>query len=138
GGESIKSLKANFQADGQTVAAQANVALTAGSINADLHYQPKQQTYDVNLRSTGIRLQDLDSVKAKNLQVDGTLTIDASGRGTLKNPGMQATLAIPRLTVRNQTVNNIKLTTAVANHLAKFNLDSEAVGVHAASQGTIQ
>src|SRR5205807_2467573 len=58
GGESIKSLKANFQADGQTVAAQANVALTAGSINADLHYQPKQQTYEVNLRSTGIRLQD--------------------------------------------------------------------------------
>jgi translocation and assembly module TamB len=138
GGESIKSLKTDFQADGKTIAAQTNIALPAGSVNADLHYQPEQQTYDVNLRSTGIRLQDLDSVKAKNLQLTGTLTMNASGRGSLKDPALQATLAIPRLAVRNQNVDNIKLTTAVANHLAKFNLESEAAGIHAASQGTIQ
>ncbi len=123
GGESIESLKTDFQADGQTISAQANIALPAGSMSADLHYQPKQQAYDVNLRSTRIRLQDLDSVKAKNLQLNGTLTINASGRGTLKDPGLQTTLEIPRLAVRNQSVNNIKLIAGVANHLAKFNLD---------------
>jgi translocation and assembly module TamB len=138
GGESIKSLKTDFQADGRTIAAQANIALAAGSVNADLHYEPTQQAYDVNLRSTGIRLQDLDSVKAKNLQLNGTLTINVSGHGTLKDPALQASLEIPRLAVRNQNVNNIKLTAAVAEHRAKFNLDSEAVGIHAASQGTIQ
>jgi translocation and assembly module TamB len=138
GGETIKNLKADFQADGKTIAAQANVALAAGSVNADLHYQPSQQAYDANLRSSGIRLQDLDAVKAKNLQLNGILTINASGRGTLKDPRLQATLEIPRLGVRNQSVNNIKLTAGVANHLAKFNLDSEAAGVRATSQGTIQ
>jgi len=137
GGESIKSIKTDFQADGKTIAARAGLTLKAGSLDSDIHYEPKTQSYELTLQSAGIRLQDLDSVKAKDLQLNGTLMINASGRGTLKDPVLQASLEIPRLAVRNQNVNNIKLTAAVANHLAKFNLDSEAVGIHAASQGTI-
>jgi len=137
-GEAIKTLQADFQADGQTVAAQTHLDLTAGSITADLHYQPKPQAYDVSVRSTGIKLQDLQSVKEKNIQITGNLVIDASGRGTLKDPGLQATLQIPQLAIRNQTISNIKLVAGVANHLAKFTFDSDAVGTHAASQGTIR
>lgn len=137
-GEAIKTLTANFQADGKTVAAQTQLQLPAGNVNANLHYQPKQEAYDVELHSTGIRIQDLQQVKERNIQLAGILSIEASGRGTLKDPQMQATLQIPRLAIRNQDVSNIKLTAGVASHTAKFNLDSDAVGTHIAALGTIQ
>jgi translocation and assembly module TamB len=138
GGETIHNLKTEFQADGQTIAARAAIALPAGLVNADVHYAPKTQGYDVSLQSGGIKLQDLDTVKTKNLHLNGTLVINASGRGSLNDPALQATLAIPRLAVRNQNVDNIKLATTVANHVAKFSLDSQAAGIHAMSQGTVQ
>ncbi|HEY4053035.1 MAG TPA: translocation/assembly module TamB domain-containing protein [Terriglobales bacterium] len=138
GGETINHLKTEFQADGQTISARAALALPAGSVNVDVRYAPKTQAYDLNVQSSGIKLQDLDTVKTRDLHLNGTLTINASGRGSLNDPALQATLAIPRLAVRNQNVDNIALTTAVANHVAKFSLDSEAAGIHAMSQGTIQ
>src|SRR5262249_20023857 len=99
---------------------------------------PRQQQYDLSVRSNGIKLQDLKTVKARNIQLTGLLSVEVSGQGTLNDPGLQATLSIPALAIRSQTINNIKLTTGVAHHVAKFSLDSEAMGIHAGSQGTIQ
>jgi translocation and assembly module TamB len=137
-GETINRLRTDVQADGQTVTTQTHLDLAAGSISADFHYQPRQQAYDLNIRSTGIRLQDLQRFKEKNIPIAGNLAIEASGRGTLKDPGLQATLQIPQLSIRNQKVNNIRLIAGVANYRAKFNLDSDAIGTHATAQGTIQ
>jgi len=138
GGEPIQNIKTDFHADGKTITAKAGIILKAGSLDSNIQYEPKTQSYDVNLESAGIKLQDLHAVNEKNLQLAGTLAINASGRGTLKNPALQATLEIARLTVRNQSVNNIKLTAGVANHLARFDLNSEVAGIQATSRGTIQ
>ena len=136
--EPVKNVKVNFQADGATIAAQGQIDLPAGSATIDAHYQPKQQGYDATIRSAGIKLQELETIKAHNLQLNGTLMIDASGRGTLQDPGLQATIQIPQLNVRDQNITNIKLIAGIANHVAKFNLDSDAVGTRAAAQGTVQ
>jgi translocation and assembly module TamB len=136
--EPIKSVKAGFQADGKTITAQARVDLTAGSTVVDVHYEPDRKTYEATVRSAGIKLEEIENIKNRNMPVAGTLTIDASGRGTLDDPGLQATIQIPQLVIRNQAINNIKLTAGIMNRVAKFSLDSEAMGTRAGAQGTIQ
>jgi translocation and assembly module TamB len=72
------------------------------------------------------------------MQLTGALNITANGRGTLEDPGLKAVIEIPRLQIRDQVMNGIKLDTDVANHVAKLNLASDVLGTHAAGHGTIQ
>jgi translocation and assembly module TamB len=137
-GEPIKTITVGLNADGTSLRAQGRIDLTAGSTTADVQYEPKQQSYRVSVRTAGIKLEDLETLKAKNLNLSGVLKINANGSGTLKDPGLRAEIEIPQLTVRGQTVNNLKLTADIANHLAKAEFASDVLGSHAAGHGTVQ
>jgi translocation and assembly module TamB len=138
GSEPMKDANVTFQADGTTARAHAQLSLVAGSVLTDLQYQPKQQAYEVSLQSAGIKLEQLETVKEKDLGLSGTLTINANGRGTLQDPGLHAAIEVPQLAIRGQSINNFKFTADVANHMAKFDLASDLLNTHAAGHGTIQ
>jgi translocation and assembly module TamB len=134
----VKEINLGFQGDGNTVNAKLQADLKAGTTTADVQFEPKQRAYEANLKAIGIKLDELETVKARNLQLSGELNVTASGRGTLQDPGMQATIEVPRLGIRNQTINDLKLIASVANHVATFDLASEVLNTHAGGHGTIQ
>jgi translocation and assembly module TamB len=138
GDEPIRTANLTFDGNGTFVNAKFRADLAAGSATADVQYEPKQQAYVASLRAVGIKLEQLETVKARNMQLTGALNVTADGRGTLQDPGLKALVEIPRLQIRDQVMNGLRLDTDVANHVAKFNLASEMLGIHAAGHGTIQ
>jgi len=137
-GEPIRAVDLQFYGTGNQVNANLKIDLSAGSANATLLYEPATQSYTAELHTPGIKLDQLETVKAQNLQLQGVLGISASGRGTLQDPQMQAVIEAPQLQVRDQVIRGLKLQTNVANHTANFTLDSEVLNIHARGHGTIQ
>ena len=137
-GEPVRSAHVQFESAGHQVNANLKIDLPAGSLNATVLYEPASQSYQAELRAPGIKLDQLETVKARNLQLQGLLDVNASGRGTLQDPQMQAVVEVPQLQVRDQVIRGLKLQTNVANHVASFTLDSEVLNTHAGAHGTIQ
>ena len=137
-GEPIRSVHMQFQATGKQVTANLKMYLPAGSANAAVIYEPASQSYDAQLHAPGIKLDQLETLKAKNLQLQGVLDVNASGKGTLSDPQLQALIELPQLQIRDQAIRGLKLHSNVANHVANFTLDSEALNTHAGGHGTIQ
>ena len=54
-----------------------------------------------------------------------TITASASGKGTLQDPQLTATVQIPQLQVRQASVKAIKAQMSLADHHANLTLDSE-------------
>ncbi|HZU22083.1 MAG TPA: hypothetical protein VE998_04565, partial [Terriglobales bacterium] len=136
--EPVKSVNLNFQGTGSEVHSTLAVQLpSVGAANAVVNYFPKTEAYEAQLTANGIRLDQLQTVKDKNLQIAGVLNANASGRGTLKDPQLQASIQVPQLQIQNQTMRGITFTTNVANHVANFNLDSEVLNASARAHGTV-
>ena len=122
----ITSAKLNFEGTGDQVNGTLGVQLPAGTVQSNVTIQPRQKHYVAQLTAEGIRLEQLQALKAQN--ATGVVTIHASGQGTFDNPGLEATLEIPQIAIQNQKISDVRLQMNVANHLATANLTSSAVG----------
>ncbi len=136
-GETIQSLNVNFQGTGDAVHANLAVHMPAGTTHGTLTYFPKQQGYDVQVQANGIQLAKLQAVKQRNLDLTGVLNAVVSGRGTLKDPQLNATIDAPQINVQNQSVRGLKLQANVANHRADIALDSQVIGTAIRGRGTV-
>jgi translocation and assembly module TamB len=137
-GEPIRAIDLKFQGTGNQVNANLNIDLPAGPVNGNVVYEPNSQAYTAELHAPGIHLDQLETVKARNLQIQGVLDVNVSGRGTIQDPQMQAVIEVPQLQIRDQTIRALKLQSSVANHVANFTLDSEMLNTRAGGHGTIQ
>ncbi|HYG97718.1 MAG TPA: translocation/assembly module TamB domain-containing protein [Terriglobales bacterium] len=133
----IQSANINFSGNGDSVNANVEIRSPAGPVNAVLSYQPKQRSYDAQLQATGIRLEQLEAIKQQNLDLTGVLNLVASGRGTIDNPGLTATLEVPRLDIRDQTISGLILRAALSNQVANFTLDSKVMNTAVQGRGTV-
>ncbi|HVZ19212.1 MAG TPA: translocation/assembly module TamB domain-containing protein, partial [Terriglobales bacterium] len=136
-GQPIQSINLNANSDGNLVRSNLNVTLPAGTAIANGTYNLKQQNYDVVLRAVGIQLGQLTAVKSKDMGVSGVLSLNASGRGNIHNPQLSATLAIPKLQVKDQSINNIDVKADVANHVANVVLGSQVINTSLGGHATI-
>jgi translocation and assembly module TamB len=136
--EPIQSFNLDFQGTGNEVQGKLALRIPAGTAQGNFTYLPKQQGYDARLNATGIRLDKVQTLKARKMQLVGVLNVAASGRGTFKDPQLTAKLEIPKLQVEDQTISEITLQTDVANHSAKIALDSQAVNTSLHGRGTVQ
>jgi translocation and assembly module TamB len=125
--EPINSVQINFGGTGDQAEAKLSVKLPAGSIESNVTVRPKEKTYTAQLTSSGIQIDKLETVKAKDLGAAGTVAINASGQGSFDNPQLNALIQIPSLTIKNQQVADIKLNANVANHVANATLTSAAM-----------
>ncbi len=137
-GEPIRTAYLQFQGTGKQVNANLKVDLSAGSANATVLYEPVSHSYTAELHAPSIKLDQLETVKARNLQIRGLLRVNGSGRGTLQDPQLQAVIEVPQLQVRDQMIQRLALQAKVENHAADFTLDSEVLNTHAFGHGTIQ
>jgi len=130
-GESIQSLNIKFQGTGDAINTDLLLKLAAGTTQANVVYHPKTEAYEAQLHATNLRLEKLQTVKARNVPVNGGVNLNVSGRGTLKSPELTATLESPQLQLEKQTIRGLALTTNVHNHVAAINLNSQVLNANA-------
>jgi translocation and assembly module TamB len=124
----VTSATLNFDGTGEELHGDLGVELPAGSVKSKVSVRPRQKTYNAQLTATGIRLEQLQAIKAQNMNAKGVVSIKANGAGTFDNPQLDATLQIPQIDIQDQKIADINLQMNVANHQATANLTSAAVG----------
>ena len=135
--EPIQNLNVKFEGDGNTVKANLTVQMPAGTAQADVTYLPKTEGYDAHVQSQNFRLEKLQTVIARNMQIAGGVNLNVSGKGTIKDPQLQATIEVPKLQMQKQTVEGLKFQTTVQNHVASIALDSDVAKVFLKARGTV-
>jgi translocation and assembly module TamB len=135
--ESIQNLNVKFEGDGNTVKANMTVQMPAGTARADVDYFPKNQGYDAHVQAQNFRLEKLQTVQARNMQIAGGVNLNISGNGTIKDPQLQATIEVPQLQMQKQIIQGIKFQTTVQNHVATIALDSDIAKVFLKARGTV-
>ena len=131
--EPLNSVNIDFNGTGDEAHANLNVQLPAGSLQGNVSVRPKEKTYTAQLTSNGIRLDQVQNLKAKNIDASGVVSINAGGQGSFDNPQLTASVQIPSLVIRKQTIDGINLQLNMANHAADATLQSSAVhtSIHA-------
>ena len=136
-GEPVQLAQVHFNGTGDAVHSNLLVRIGAGTATGQLTYYPRQEGYDAVLQAANIHLEQLQSLRARNLQVSGVVNLNASGRGTLKDPQGTASLTIPQLTVQNQQIRDVNFQGNVAHHTAAFNLSSAIADTPLKAHGNV-
>ncbi len=135
--EALQTLAVQFHADNGSVVSTLNVATNAGSASTNFTFTPKTKAYQLRLDAPAIVLQKLRAVQEKNLAINGTLSVSASGQGTLDNPELTAMVRLPKLDVRQKSITGIKAELRVANQKANLTLDTQAAQASVRARGEI-
>ena len=136
-GEPVSSAEATFSGTEGTVHADLAIHAPAGTLQSKLIIQPVQRTYKAELTSDGIHLDKLQKIATSTSNLSGVVTISAKGEGSFDNPQGDALIQIPKLEFQNQNINDVKLQINVADHLARANLTSSAVGTAIQAHGQV-
>jgi translocation and assembly module TamB len=136
-GEPLQTLALKFHTESSSIVSTLNVATSAGSANSSLSYTPKTKAYNLRLDAPSIVLQKLKTVQAKNLAVNGTLTVSASGQGTLDDPQLTGSLQLPKLDVKQKSIAGLKADVRIANKQADLTLDSEVAQATVRARGHV-
>jgi len=123
----VRSAKLTFSGDGQEVKGELSIQLPAGSLQGKGTVRPGQKTYTAEVTANGIQLDKLQALKARNVDLSGTLALNAKGQGSFDNPQVDATVQIPTLVAQSQTITAIQLQLHVADHAANAALTSSVV-----------
>ena len=123
----VRSAKLTFSGDGQEVKGELSVQLPAGSIQGKGSVRPGQKTYVAEVTANGIQLDKLQALRARNVDLSGTLALNAKGQGSFDNPQVDATVEIPILVVQSQTMTGLNLQMNIADHAANATLTTSAV-----------
>jgi translocation and assembly module TamB len=123
-GEPIQRVAVNFQAHNGLIDSTMNATAKAGAIDANLSYTPKTRSYNVRLNAPSIVLQKLKTVQDRNVELSGTVTASVRGTGTLDDPQLDATIQLPQLNLRQNSVGDVNAELHVQHHTADLKLDS--------------
>ena len=135
--ESIQTLNIKFQGNGEAIDANLLLKVPAGTTQANVVFHPKTEAYEAQLHAANLRIEKVHAVQKGNLQINGGVTVDVNGRGTIKSPELTASVQIPQLQVQQQTIRGIALTTNVHDHVATINLNTQVVETYIKANGTV-
>jgi translocation and assembly module TamB len=125
--EPIRSAQLAFSGTGDEIHGNLDVSLPAGNLRSTMSVRPQEKSYTAQVTADGIRLEKLETVKARDPDANGGVTLHASGKGTFDNPQLDATLQSPELLIRKQAIRALNLQMSMANHFATANLSSQAL-----------
>jgi translocation and assembly module TamB len=133
----ISTLKVVLQGNGSEAHVDLAVQTPAGNINGHVSVRPAERTYTAQIATDGVRLNQVQALKAHNVNATGTLTLNASGQGRFDNPQASALIQIPQLDVEGQTITGLKLQANLTDHVAKAVLNSSAFGTKIDANATV-
>lgn len=135
-GVAIPRATVDFHGDGNAVNSTTNVSIAGGAVVANLIYYPRNQGYNAQLNARQIRLGQIQKLSA--MQVAGILNANAAGRGTLKDPQLDAIITIPQLQIREKPISGITAKIGVANQQANLLVDSTVAQSFVQARGTMK
>ena len=136
-GQPVSALELDARGDAKSIHADAQLQSPMGSAKIQLAYEPGSRHYDVNgtLRDfTPSKLQTADNTAG---DIQGTISAEFSGNGTLDNPHLKAKLQSPSLELRGEAAKNLQAEVTVQNQQAQFELSSLVAGNSIAAKGTV-
>jgi translocation and assembly module TamB len=133
----VQSVKIVFSGTGDEAHGDLDVELPAGTVKSTVSVRPHERTYTAQLTATGIRLDKLQALTARNVHATGVLGLSAHGEGIFDNPQATATLEIPQLVIQNQTITGLDLQVNVADHVANATLASLAANTSIAAKARV-
>ena len=136
-GEPVQNLTLTSRAANGSIDATLKATAAAGAVNGTLSFTPKTRAYKVKLDAPAVVLQKLQTVQAKSPQLSGIVTATASGEGTLDDPQLNASIQIPQLQLRQNSISEVKLELHVAQHYADMDLDSKVAQVPVHAHGRV-
>jgi translocation and assembly module TamB len=137
GNEQVQLAAATFQSVNDALDAKVNVRIPAGEAQGTISYSPRTQNYQAQLQATNIRLDQLQTLKARNMPIEGILNITAKGAGNIKNPAFDADIESPKLVVRNQALGDLKVQASLLNHVAQVAVNAHAVNTLINAKATV-
>jgi len=135
-GQPVKTATVDVSGSGEEAHAKVVLVLTAGSVQGNVSIKPNQRTFDAQLTSSGIRLDKLELLQAKNIDATGVVAINARGQGSFDNPQANASIQIPTLVIQHQSISGVNLVMTVTNHVANANLQTSAAGTSIQAKAT--
>ena len=135
--EPLKTLALTFHGDKGSIISDFHVSADAGSVDANLTYAPKTKAYKARFKAPAIVLQKLRTVQDRNLAMQGTVAISASGDGTLDDPQLNASIQLPKLEVQQKSILGVKADVRVANKQADLTVDSQVAEASLRARGHV-
>ena len=126
-----------FRGANQAVNSDLQVRTPAGNLQGTAAYRPQTKAYEIHLKAPAVVLAKLEAIQAKNVPIDGTVTFTADGAGTLDDPQLQASMQIPKLQIKDSSVQAVHSNLDVAHHRAQFNVDSNLANSYVQAKGTV-
>ena len=135
--EPIHHLAVRLEGDSNSVRVTAQLQLTAGPVSADLKYAPKSQHYEARMEAPKLTLSKIQLPHSRGLKLGGAASISASGKGTISQPQLAATLEIPQLQIEDQTVSQLRTQLSIANQHANVFLNSMVAQGYVQAKGDV-
>ena len=136
--EPLTNLSANFDANGQEIESTARLQLPAGTVTANVTFCPETKQYDAKVDTSGLKLDQVHAVQARDLGIGGLLTVSARGQGSLTEPQLSANLQIAQLRFRDQAISSAQAELNVARQHANFTLHSVIAEGNIEAKGDVE
>lgn len=127
--EPLRSVSADFSAQNGSIQSTLQVSSDAGAVTGNVSYTPKTKAYSVQLYAPSVTLQKLRTIQQRDLALTGTMKLSASGKGTLDNPELTASVQFPHLEMRQTSITGLDAEIHVQQHRADLNLSSQIAEV---------
>jgi hypothetical protein len=136
--EPLSLCAVDINADQQTIHLNGNVRAAAGTMTAKLAYQPTAKHYEIAVNTNGLALEKVQALQRAAGPVNGNLTANISGSGTIDNPNLTAHLQIPELAMRGETLHLVDAQLDAKGKHTEFHLNSNVEQTSIQAKGTIE
>jgi translocation and assembly module TamB len=128
----------NINADQQTIHLDGDVRAAAGEMTAKLAYQPAAKHYEIAINTNGLQLEKVQALQRSAGAVNGKLTANVFGSGTIDNPNLTAHLQIPDFEMRGESFHQIDAQLDAKGKHTEFHLNSNVEQTSIQAKGTVE
>jgi translocation and assembly module TamB len=136
--EPLSLCSMNINADQQTIHLEGDVRAAAGAMTAKLAYEPKAKHYELTVNTTGLTLEKVQALQRSAGPLNGTLTANISGSGTVDNPNLTAHVQIPELEMRGETFRQVDAQLDAKGKHTEFRLNSSVEQTSIQAKGNVE
>ncbi len=128
----------NINADQQTIHLDGEVRAAAGAMTAKLAYEPAARRYQIAVNTDGLVLEKVQALQRSAGPVNGKLTANITGAGTIDNPNLTAHLQIPDLEMRGEAFHQVDAQLDAKGKHTEFHLNSNVEQTTIQAKGTVE
>ncbi len=122
----------------QVTATQLLVKLHGMQITGNGGYNLATEQLQAHVQGDDLRLSKFDVVKAKNLPVDGVISLNADARGTVQEPGLKAHVGLNDLMYNGTPLGQAAVDARTEGKVGYVTLNSELTGAKLQATATTQ